>query len=192
MLTSRAAAESIQASTTVANDDAAGTTRGVHSVSDSYPRRLAILAALMVAAACRSQPGAVNPNDPEILAAVEAILDRAVDAAAATDAEGVLSATTKDDTFTFITADRMLKGYDESLAAFRKTYALLQGQTNQTVERRTRVLSPDVVLVSAVSEGTYTDKAGFTSAPVGLGSTAVFVRRGEEWRVIHFHQSVAK
>jgi uncharacterized protein (TIGR02246 family) len=161
-------------------------------LSYSCPRRLAVLAALVIAAACRSQPVAVNPNDPEIVAAVEAILDKAVAAAAATDAEGVLSATTSDDTFTFITGDRMLKGYDESLAAFRKTYALLQGQTNQIVEKRTRVLSPDVVLVSAVSEGTYTDKAGFTSPPVGLGSTAVFVRRGEEWRVIHFHQSVAK
>ena len=158
----------------------------------SYQRSLTVLAAVVIAAACRSQPIDVNPNDPEIEAAVGAILDKAVAAAAATDAEGVLSATTRDDTFTFITADRMLKGYDESLAAFRKTYALLQGQTNQTIERRTRVLSPDVILVSAVSEGTYTDKAGFTSAPVGLGSTAVFVRRGEEWRVIHFHQSVAK
>ena len=156
------------------------------------PRCLAVLAALLIAPACRSQPVALNPNDPEIVVAVEAILDKAVAAAAATDAEGVLSATTRDDTFTFITGDRMLKGYDESLAAFRKTYALLQGQTNQIVEKRTRVLSPDVVLVSAVSEGTYTDKAGFTSPPVGLGSTAVFVRRGEEWRVIHFHQSVAR
>ena len=134
----------------------------------------------------------MNPNDPEIVAAVEAILDKAVAAASAADAEGVLSASTRDDTFTFITADRMLKGYDEALAAFRTTYALLQGQTHQIIERRTRVLSPDVVLVSAVSEGTYTDKAGFTSPPVGLGSTAVFVRRDGEWRVIHYHQSVAK
>jgi putative ABC transport system substrate-binding protein len=51
---------------------------------------------------------------------------------------------------------------------------------------------PEVVLVTAVSEGTYTDKAGYTFPPVGLGSTAVFVRRGGEWRVIHYHQSVAK
>ena len=104
----------------------------------------------------------------------------------------MLSASTKDDTFTFITDDTMLTGYDEALAAFRTTYALLQKQTNQIIEKRTRVLSPDVVLVSAVSEGTYTDKAGFTSPPVGLGSTAVFVRRDGEWRVIHFHQSVAE
>ena len=126
------------------------------------------------------------------MATVEAILDKAVAAAGAIDAEGVLSASTRDDTFTFITGDRMLKGYDETLAAFRQTYALLQGQTNQVIERRARVLSPDVVLVSAVSEGTYTDKAGFTFPPVGLGSTAVFVRRGAEWRVIHYHQSVVK
>jgi uncharacterized protein (TIGR02246 family) len=158
----------------------------------SCPRRLLVLAALALAAACGPQPAAVNRNDAEIVAAVEAILDKAVAAATAIDAEGVLSASTRDDTFTFITGDRMLKGYDESLAAFRKTYALLQGQTHKIVEKRTRVLSPDVVLVSVVSEGTYTDKAGFTSPPVGLGSTAVFVRRGEEWRVIHFHQSVAK
>ena len=158
----------------------------------SCPRRLAVLAALVLAAACRPQPVAVNPNDPETVAAVGAILDRAVAAAAAIDAEGVLSASTRDDTFTFITADRMLKGYDEALAAFRTTYALFQGQTHQIIERRIRVLSPDVVLVSAVSEGTYTDKAGFTVPPVGLGSTAVFVRRNGEWRVIHYHQSVAE
>jgi uncharacterized protein (TIGR02246 family) len=161
-------------------------------LSGSHPRNFTLLAALVLASACRPQPIAVNPDDPEIVRAVEAILEQAVAAAAATDAEGVLSATTRDDTFTFITGDRMLKGYDESLAAFRNTYALLQGQTNQIVEKRTRVLAPDVVLVSAVSEGTYTDKAGFTSPPVGLGSTAVFVRRGADWRVIHFHQSVAK
>ena len=104
----------------------------------------------------------------------------------------MLSASTKDDTFTFITDDAMLTGYDEALAAFRTTYALLQGQTHKTIEMRTRVLSPDVVLVSGVSEGTYTDKAGFTSPPVGLGVTAVFVRRNGDWRVIHFHQSVAE
>ena len=156
------------------------------------PRHLWILAALVMTAACQSQPVAVNPNDPEIVAGVEAILDKAVAAAAATDAEGVLAATTRDDTFTFITEDTMLLGYDEALAAFRTTYALLQKQSNEIIEKRTRVLSPDVVLVSAVSEGTYTDKSGFTSPPVGLASTAVFVRRDGEWRVIHYHQSVAE
>ena len=151
-----------------------------------------VLAAIVMTAACRSQPVTVNPEDPEIVAAVEAILEKTVAAANAADADAVLSASTMDDNFTFITDDTMLTGYDEALAAFRTTYALLQGQTHQIIQKRTRVLSPDVVLVSAVSEGTYTDKAGFTSPPVGLGSTAVFVRRDGEWRVIHFHQSVAE
>ena len=132
-----------------------------------------ITVAILMTAACQSNPATVNPSDPQIVAAVEAILDKAVAAATAADAEGVLSAATKDDTFTFITGDTMLIGYDEALDAFRTTYGLLQGQTSQIVEKRTRVLSPDVVLVSAVSEGTYTDKAGFTSPPVGIASTAV-------------------
>jgi uncharacterized protein (TIGR02246 family) len=155
-------------------------------------RRSLLAPAILMTAACQSQPVTVNPSDTEIVVAVEAILDKVVAAAAATDAEGVLSVSTRDDSFTFITGDTMLTGYDETLAAFRQTYALLQRQTNQIIEKRTRVLSPDVVLVSAVSEGTYTDKAGYTSAPVGLGSTAVFVRRGRDWQVIHYHQSVAK
>ncbi len=158
----------------------------------SCSTRLLVLAALVMAAACRSQAAAVNPNDPEIVAAVETILGKAVAASAAIDPEGALSATTKDDTFTFITEDTMLLGYDEALAAFRTTYALLQKQTNQIIEKRTRVLSSDVVLVSAVWEGTYTDKAGFTSPPVGFATTAVFVRRDGQWRAIHYHQSVAE
>jgi len=154
--------------------------------------RAFVQAAPVMAAACRSQPVVANLNDSEIVATVQAILDRTAAAADAADAEGVLSASTKDDTFTFITDDVMLTGYDEALAAFRTTYALLQKQSSQIIEKRIRVLSPDVVLVSAISEGTYTDKAGFTSPPVGLGSTAVFVRRNGDWRVIHFHQSVAE
>jgi uncharacterized protein (TIGR02246 family) len=161
----------------------------------SRPARLKLswlLPAFLLVCGCQSRPETVNPDDPEIVAAVEAALDQAVAAAQRADAEGVLSASTRDDAFTFITGDVMFTGYDEALAAFRQTYALLQGQTNDIIQKRTRVLAPEVVLVSAVSEGTYTDKAGFTSPPVGLGSTAVFVRRNGEWRVIHYHQSVAK
>ena len=44
--------------------------------------RAFVLAAPMMAAACRSQPVAANPNDPEIVAAVEAILDKTAAAAA--------------------------------------------------------------------------------------------------------------
>lgn len=150
---------------------------------------------LMVSTSCASQPSAVSPvstNNPQIEAEVDAILDKVAASAALTDAEGVLATSTKDDTYTFITGDTMLTGYDNAIAAFRETYALLQGQTNQVLQKRTRVLSPDVVLVSTISEGTYTDKAGHMSSPVGLGTTAVFVRRGDDWRVVHYHQSVAK
>jgi hypothetical protein len=43
----------------------------------------------------------------------------------------------------------------------------------------------------AVGEGTYTDKAGWTSPPVGLGLTVVFVREHGVWQAQHIHQSIA-
>jgi uncharacterized protein (TIGR02246 family) len=154
--------------------------------------RVGFMGVVLAATACQSPPAPVRPDDPEIVAAVNAILDKVVAAASAADAEAVLSVTTMDDDFTFITGDTLLTGYSQALAAFRETYAMLKGQTYEGIARRTRVLAPDVVLVYSVSQGTYTDKAGFTSDPVGLGSTAIFVKRDGEWRVIHFHQSVAK
>jgi len=141
---------------------------------------------------CGAGSRAVDPEDPEITAAVTRILDRAVAASSAADPEGVLSVTTRDDSFTFITDDVMLVGYDQALGAFQETYAMIRSQTNTPIERRVRVIAPDVVLVTAVSEGTYTDHAGYTSPPVGLGSTILFVKREGEWRVIHFHQSVSQ
>lgn len=150
---------------------------------------------LVVSTSCASQPAAVDSartDDSQVVAAVEQILDNVSASAASTNAEGVLAAAPKDDTFTFITGDTMLTGYDDTLHAFRETYALLQGQTNQVLHKRTRVLSPDVVLVATISEGDYTDKTGFKSPPVGLGTTAVFVRNGADWRLVHYHQSVAK
>jgi hypothetical protein len=54
-----------------------------------------------------------------------------------------------------------------------------------------RLLSPDVAVVMAVGEGTYTDKAGWTSAPVGMGTTIIFLRENGVWRARHAHQSIA-
>jgi uncharacterized protein (TIGR02246 family) len=151
---------------------------------------LATMAVILLS--CGDGSRAVDPEDPEITAAVTQILERAVAAASAADAEGALSVTTRDDSFTFITDDVMLIGYEQALEAFRETYAMIRSQTSTPIEERVRVIAPDVVLVTAVSEGTYTDHAGFTSPPVGLGSTILFVKRQGEWRVIHFHQSVSQ
>lgn len=152
-----------------------------------------LVAALAVCTlGCRPAPAPVNPNDPEIIAAIEKVVSVAQEGAAAADAERALSVTTMDDDFTFITEDTMITGYDKALASFRDTYSMLQKQTSEVVSSRVRVLAPDVVLVTGISEGTYTDKAGFTSEPAGLGVTIVFVRRNGEWRAVHYHQSVAK
>jgi len=92
---------------------------------------------------------------------------------------------------TFITGDVMLTGLETIREAFSDTYAGLQGQETRVLESRVRILSPDVAIVIAVAEGTYTDQAGWTSEPVGMGHTIVFVRENGQWRARHAHQSIA-
>ena len=159
-------------------------------VSSAVRFSAAVLA--LSALACQPKPVAFNPEDPAVAAQIEAAMRQAMEGAAAVDAEKALAVTTKDKDFTFITGDVLLVGYENVLPRFKETYSTLEKQHTEVTTSRVRLLSPDVALVTAVGEGTYTDKAGFTSEPVGLGATLVFIRRDGEWRVAHFHQSVAK
>jgi len=97
-----------------------------------------------------------------------------------------------DGDLTFLTGDVILSGLDPIRERFRATYAGLQRQDQTLIEKQIRVLSPTVAIVFAVAEGTYTDKAGWTSEPVGIGTTIVFVKEDGEWRIRHAHQSIAK
>jgi uncharacterized protein (TIGR02246 family) len=155
--------------------------------------RLAILATLAGAAflgACQ-QPAEFDPDDPETLAAIEAVLVEAMEGARTVDADRVLAGAEGAGELTFITGDVMLGGVDYIRQTFRETYAGLEGQDQTVLASQVRVLSPDVAIVIAVSEGTYTDKAGWTSEPVGMGHTLVLVRESGEWRIRHAHQSIA-
>ena len=155
--------------------------------------RLPIFAALAGAAflvACQ-QPVEFDPNDPETLAAIEAVLAEAMEGARNVDADRVLAAAEGEGELTLITGDVMLGGIDYIRETFRETYAGLEGQDQTVLASQVRVLSPDVAIVIAVSEGTYTDKAGWTSEPVGMGHTLVLVRENGEWRIRHAHQSIA-
>jgi uncharacterized protein (TIGR02246 family) len=158
----------------------------------SSPLRLAAAVLALSALACQPKPAAFNPEDPAVVAQIDSALRQAMAGAAAVDAEKALSVTTKDKDFTFVTGDLMLVGYENVLPRFKDTYSTLEKQHTELTTTRVRVLSPDVAVLTAVGEGTYTDKAGFTSEPVGLGATLVFVRKDGEWRVVHFHQSVAR
>ena len=93
--------------------------------------------------------------------------------------------------FTFITGDILLAGVEPIRAEFRKSYSKLLSQHQTLAQKRVRLLSPDVAVVMAVGEGTYTDKAGWTSPPVGIGTTIIFVRENGVWRARHAHQSIA-
>jgi uncharacterized protein (TIGR02246 family) len=151
---------------------------------------LATLAGAVLLTACQ-QPVEFDPNDPDTIAAIEAVLSEAMEGARNVDADRVLAAAEGEGELTLITGDVMLGGVDYIRETFRETYAGLEGQNQTVLASRVRVLSPDVAIVIAVSEGTYTDKAGWTSDPVGMGHTLVLVRESGEWKIRHAHQSIA-
>jgi uncharacterized protein (TIGR02246 family) len=146
------------------------------------------VASAVLFAGCQATP-TFNPDDPAIAAAIESRLQAAMDGAAKADTEQVVSGFADD--ATFVTEDVILSGLGDIRARFADTYSGLTSQQHTVREKRVRVLSPDVALVMATGEGTYTDKAGWTSEPVGLALTIVFVRQNGVWRAVHAHQSIA-
>ena len=151
---------------------------------------VATLAGVLSLAACQ-QPVEFDPDDPETIAAIEAVLSEAMEGARNVDADRVLAAAEGEGELTLITGDVMLGGVDSRRETFRQTYDGLEGQDQTVLASQVRVLSPDVAIVIAVSEGTYTDKAGWTSDPVGMGHTLVLVRESGDWKIRHAHQSIA-
>ena len=151
------------------------------------PFVLAIAGAVLVAG-CQTRP-TFNPDDPAVVAAIESRLQAVVDGAAKVNTEQVVSVPADD--ATFITGDVMLSGLGDIRARFADTYSGLASQRHTVGDKRVRILSPDVALVMATAEGTYTDQAGWTSNPVGLAVTIVFVRENGAWRAVHAHQSIA-
>lgn len=150
--------------------------------------RLLTLASLLLFAACQS--ARFDPEDPAIIAAIDSTVERAMAGARSVNADEVLAMAEGQGELTFITGDVMLSGLDEIHARFQDTYGGLKSQEQTILEKRIRILTPDVALVIAVSEGTYTDKAGWSSEPVGIGTTIVFVRENGQWRARHAHQSI--
>ena len=150
---------------------------------------LATIACATLFAAC--QPAEFNPDDPAIIAAIDSIVAEAIEGSHNVDADRVLAMAQGEGELTFITGDVMLSGLEVIREAFADTYAGLESQESTPLEKRVRILAPDVAILIAVSEGTYTDRAGWTSEPVGIGHTIVFVRENGQWRARHAHQSIA-
>jgi uncharacterized protein (TIGR02246 family) len=148
------------------------------------------LASLLVMAACGAPR--FNPDDPAVAAKIDSLMATAMDGSAHADADKVLSVAEGPGEFTMITGDIMLSGFDSIKTRFRKTYSRIQSQHHTVDQQRVRLVTPDVALLLAVGEGTYTDKAGWTSPPVGLGVTIVFVRENGKWQAVHVHQSIAR
>jgi uncharacterized protein (TIGR02246 family) len=148
-------------------------------------RVITAIAGAALLASC--QPAQFDPDDPVATAAIDSIVQSMMAGARNVDAAQVLSGAAPD--VTLITGDMMLTGLETLRARFDETYAGLVRQEQTLVESRIRLVGPDVALVTAI--GGRTDKAGWTSDTVGIGTTLVFVRENGAWRVRHAHQSIA-
>ena len=151
-------------------------------------RVVSMIACAALLTACQ---GRFDPADPAITAAIDSIMNEVMEGSAQADADRVLAMAEGEGELTFVTGDVMLTGLEVIRTSFERTYTGIASQQQTINEMRTRILSPDVALVIAVGEGTYTDNAGWTSEPVGLGITIVFVRENGQWRARHAHQSIA-
>lgn len=151
----------------------------------------AVIAGAVLLSSC-SQPADFDPEDPQVIAAIDSIIQVTMEGSRNVDADRVLAMAEGEGEFTFITGDLMITGLETIREDFEDTYAGVASQAQTILEMRTRLLAPDVAVLTAVSEGTYTDKAGWTSEPVGMGHTIIFVRENGEWRARHVHQSIAR
>ena len=141
---------------------------------------------------CSPSAGTVDPNDPAITAVIDSLLTVVSEGAAQVDADRVLEPASGASELTFVTEDVILTGLEPIRERFRETYSGLLRQDQTLIEKRIRVLSPNVAIAILVAEGTYTDKAGWTSEPVGIGTTIVFVKENGRWQIQHAHQSISK
>lgn len=154
-------------------------------------RRSGLVLTVAAAALASCAGPRFDPNDPQVAAAIDSILNAAMDGAAHVDADKVLAIAGGDTALTFITGDVMVSGLPNIRKQFQKTYATLASQHQTIDQKRVRLIAPDVAIVMATSEGTYTMKSGWTSQPVGIGTTIVFVRDHGAWHAVHAHQSIA-
>ena len=142
--------------------------------------------------ACAPQSSqSFDPNDPAVIAVIDSLMNDAVQASREVDAVGVMESMGTGENFTLVTGDVMLHGSEAVTSAFADTYEGLLRQTSTVDETHTRLLTPNVAVFSAVGEGTYTDLAGWTSEPVGLGLTIIFVLEDGRWVGRVVHQSIA-
>jgi uncharacterized protein (TIGR02246 family) len=150
-----------------------------------------IVCGVLLASCSETQTAEFDPNDPRVIAAIDSIVGVSLEGVRTVDVDKVLKMASKTGDFTFITGDLMLSGLEVLREDFEETYAGLERQSQTILEKQIRLLSPDVAVLTAVSEGTYTDMAGWTSEPIGMGHTIVFVREDGTWRARHAHQSIA-
>jgi ketosteroid isomerase-like protein len=156
----------------------------------------ALVASALILASCASPapvaaPASFDPEDPAVTATLDSIVAMVRAGADAVNADQTLGPANPEPDLVFMAGDALIAGKDEVLKVFRDTYAQIRAQRHAPIARRVQLIAPDVAIYSALGRGTFQDLNGEVSEPVGLGTSAVFVRRDGVWRLAHMHQSVS-
>jgi len=156
----------------------------------------ALITSAFVLTSCASPepvaaPVSFDPEDPAVVATLDSIVALVRAGADAVNADQTLGPANPEPSLVFMAGDVLIVGKDEVLKVFRDTYAQIRTQRHAPTARRVQLIAPDVAIYSALGRGVFQHLNGEISEPVGLGTSAVFVRRDGVWRLAHFHQSVA-
>ena len=99
----------------------------------------AVIAGAVLLVSC-NQPAEFNPEDPEVIAAIDSIIQGTMEGSRDVDADRVLAMAEGEGEFTFITGDLMLTGLETIREDFEDTYAGVASQTQTILQKRIRLL----------------------------------------------------
>jgi len=149
-------------------------------------------AALLLAAGCGSAPPALTDAHRAALAdSVEQVATQMfASLASRADADTILSYFVGGDSLVVAEDGMLFPSYDSLVSALRATWRPGSTFRGSLGEKRVRVLSPDVVVVTAIISGTGADSAG-VETPTRFAWTGVYLRTAGGWKIAARHESSA-
>ena len=151
--------------------------------------RISILITVSLLSGCKK---AEQPMPDAQRAAVEetvkSLTEQSIAACEKVDIDGVAVNVSDKYNTGFIDNGVFYPSFESLIADFRIGFGRLKSQEIKISDRRITVLAPNVALVTAHGNFTATDKTNNTFKG-NFAWTFVYAKIGDEWKIIHSHQS---
>ena len=119
---------------------------------------------------------------------VQSLFEQNIAASEKADLDSLVTSVRDTHNAGFITNGVFYPSFDSLIADVRPGFSRLKGQEITLSDKRITALSPNVVLVTAHGNFAAADKANNTFEG-DFAWTFVYAKTGDEWKVIHSHQS---